>query len=301
MHFNISSLETAEQWGSIRKIINPFDFFGFLDPKFWHPVLGLREGDEIESFFEEFEFYFEILDSECNSVGFVKILDEDETVSLHGSIFKTPSVAINAWNFIIRYFFSQSSQTVLKSRVTADNSKALSFLFNSGFHVSFIQEISKNYVIHLELKYENFDKSILVNMFKGNFFAKIPRKPLLNMPIWEVGKIISKEFLTHHVKYFTENARVIFDSNLWFYCLFETHNNYHEITVFFVNESQISVLYAYNRESYNYYIFKELCKSISELTEYDFLIKISKTSYNLSPVFREFKYLGESDRFMFFE
>lgn len=301
MHFNISNLESVEQWGSIRKISNPFDFFGSLDTKFWHPVLGLQEGEEIESYFEELEFYFEILDSDCNSVGFVKILNEDETVSLHGSIFKTPSVGIIAWNFIIKYFFSQSSQTVLRSRVIADNAKALSFLFNSGFHISFIQEIRKIQVIHLELKYENFGASILVNMCKGNSLAKIPKKPLLNLPIREASEFIPKEYLTQYVKYFTENARLIFDSNLWFYCLFETHNNYQEVTVFFVNESQRSLLYPHNQESYNYYIFNELCHSISKQLEYDFLIKIFKTSYNLAPFFRNFKYLGESDSFLIFE
>ena len=301
MHFNINSLESVEKWGSIRKIINPFDFFGFLETKFWHPVLGLQEGDEIESYFEEFEFYFEILDSDCNSVGFVKILIEDETVSLHGSIFKNPSIGINAWNYIISYLFSQSNQAVFKSRVAATNSKALSFLLNSGFHISFIQEIRKNYVIHLELNYENFSASILVNMFKGNSKARIPKRPLQNLPIWEVGEYISKELLTNNVKYFTENARVIFDSNLWFYCLFETHVNYHEITIFFIDEPQRSTLYFSSKESYNYYIFNELCQTISEEIKYNFLIKISKTNYNLSPFFRRFKYLGESDRFMLFE
>jgi hypothetical protein len=301
MRFNISSLESVEQWGSIRKISNPFDFFGLLETKFWHPVLGLQEGEEIESFFEELEFYFEILDSNCNSVGFVKILNEVETVSLHGSIFKTPSVGIKAWDFIIKYFFSQSSQAVLISRATADNPKALSFLFNSGFHISFIQEIRKKYVIHLELKYENFGTSILVNMCKGNSLAKILKKPLHNLSIREAGEFIPKELLTPNVKYFTENARLIFDSNLWFYCLFETHTNYHEVTVFFVNESQRAALYPHIKESYNYYIFSELCRSISRQLEYDYLIKISKTSYNLSPFFRNFKYLGKSDSFLVFE
>ena len=301
MHFNINNLESKEKWGSIRKILNPFDFFRFLESKFWHPVLGLQAGDEIESYFEEFEFYFEILDSDCNSIGFVKILKEDETVSLHGSIFKTPSVGINAWNYIIRYFFSQSRQAVIKSRVVAENSKALSFLFNSGFHISFIQEIRKNNVIHLELKYENFGASIMANMLKGNSLARITKRPLINLPIWEAGEYLSKEILTNNVKYFTENARVIFDSNLWFYCLFETHENYHEITIFFDNESQRSSLYFSSKESYNYHIFNELCQTISEEIEYNFLIKISKTNYNLSPFFRRFKYLGASDRFMLFE
>ncbi len=301
MHFNISNLESVEQWGSIRKISNPFDFFGGLETKFWHPVLGLQEGEEIESYFEELEFYFEILDSDCNSVGFVKILNEDETVSLHGSIFKTPSVGIIAWNFIIKYFFSQSSQTVLRSRVVAENAKALSFLFNSGFHISFIQEIRNNHVIHLELKHEKFCSSILANRCNGNSLAKIPKKPLLNLPIREASEFIPKEYLTQYVKYFTENARLIFDSNLWVYCLFETHNNYHEVSVFFVNESQRSLLYPHNKESYTYYIFYELCHSISKQLEYDFLIKISKTNYNLAPFFRKFKYLGESESFMLFE
>jgi hypothetical protein len=138
-------------------------------------------------------------------------------------------------------------------------------------------------------------------MFKGSFLAKIPKKPLLNLPIGEVSEKIPMELLTHHVKYFTENARVIFDSNLWFYCLFETHTNYHEITVFFVNESQHSVLYSYNKESYNYYMFSELCLSISKQIEYDFLIKIKQTKYNLAPFFRKFRYLGESDCFMLFD
>ncbi len=298
--FNIRNLESAEPWGYVRIIDDPFDFFRLRDPRLWHPVLGLREGDNFE-YFQELETYFEVLDTELNSVGFVRILNEEETVSLHGSIFRNPSVAFKAWHYIITFFFNYSNLAVLRSRVTTDNPKALSFLLNSGFHISFIQKIQEISVIHLELKNEAFTHSILQHLHLSMPYQKIRRSPLLNQSIREALDNLPQDLLNRNLRYFTENARLIYDVNLLVFCLFQTHPNYHEITVCFFNEDQVLTRDPHYKEVYSYYIFKELCFVLSGLIQHRFLLQVSKTRYNLAPVLHRFKYTGSNDQFLYFE
>ena len=298
-HYDLRFLETIEQWGCIQKINNPQDFFNSIAPRFWHPVTGLLDGESFQ-YFEDLEVYFKILDSKLCTVCFVRILIEDETVSLHGSIIKNSSVVYKAWYYILNSFLLKSNHTILKSRVIAENIKALIFLFNSGFQISYIQEIRQYSIIHLELNNERFINSKITHLQRGSIYPKIINKPLLNKSIREVINFIPEEIIARNVKYFSENTRVIFDEYLWFYCLFETFENFHEITVYFIDEDKKTEFYTSSKEAYCYFLFSSLSKSILQLTNYPFLLQISETRHNLAPLYFNFKYLGSSHNFLIF-
>jgi len=298
-HYDLRFLETIEQWGCIQKINNPQDFFNSIAPRFWHPVTGLLDGESFQ-YFEDLEVYFKILDSKLCTVCFVRILIEDETVSLHGSIIKNSSVVYKAWYYILNSFLLKSDLTILKSRVIAENIKALIFLFNSGFQISYIQEIRQYSIIHLELNNERFINSKITHLQRGSIYPKIINKPLLNKSIREVINFIPEEIIARNVKYFSENTRVIFDEYLWFYCLFETFENFHEITVYFIDEDKKTEFYTSSKEAYCYFLFSSLSKSILKLTNYPFLLQISETRHNLAPLYFNFKYLGSSHNFLIF-
>lgn len=298
-HYDLRFLETIEQWGCIQKINNPQDFFNSIAPRFWHPVTGLLDGESFQ-YFEDLEVYFKILDSKLCAVCFVRILIEDETVSLHGSIIKNSSVVYKAWYYILNSFLLKSDLTILKSRVIAENIKALIFLFNSGFQISYIQEIRQYSIIHLELNNERFINSKITHLQRGSIYPKIINKPLLNKSIREAINFIPEEIIARNVKYFSENTRVIFDEYLWFYCLFETFENFHEITVYFIDEDKKTEFYTSSKEAYCYFLFSSLSKSILQLTNYPFLLQISETRHNLAPLYFNFKYLGSSHNFLIF-
>ncbi len=298
-HYDLRFLETIEQWGCIRKINNPQDFFNSIAPRFWHPVTGLLDGETFQ-YFEDLEVYFEILDLKMCTVSFVRILIEDETVSLHGSIIKNPSIVYKAWYYILNSFLLKSDLKILKSRVIAENLKALIFLFSSGFQITYIQEIRQYSIIHLELNNEHFINSKIAHLHRGSIYPKIKNTTLLNKSISEVYNFIPEEIIARNVKYLSENTRVIFDEYLWFYCLFETFENFHEITVYFINEDKKTKFYTSSKESYSYFLFSSLSKSILQLVNYPFLLQISKTRYNLAPLYYNFKYLGSSQKFLIF-
>lgn len=298
-HYDLRFLETIEQWGCIQKINNPQDFFNSIAPRFWHPVTGLLDGESFQ-YFEDLEVYFKIIDLKMCTVCFVRILIEDETVSLHGSIIKNSSVVYKAWYYILNSFLLKSNHTILKSRVIAENIKALIFLFNSGFQISYIQEIRQYSIIHLELNNERFINSKIAHLHRGSIYPKIKKKPLLIKSIREVINFIPGEIIARNVKYFSENTRVIFDEYLWFYCLFETFENFHEITVYFIDEDKKTEFYTSSKESYSYFLLNSLSKSILQLVNYPFLLQISKTRYNLAPLYFNFKYLGSSHNFLIF-
>ena len=298
-HYDLRFLETIEQWGCIQKINNPQDFFNSIAPRFWHPVTGLLDGESFQ-YFEDLEVYFKIIDLKMCTVCFVRILIEDETVSLHGSIIKNSSVVYKAWYYILNSFLLKSDLTILKSRVIAENIKALIFLFNSGFQISYIQEIRQYSIIHLELNNERFINSKITHLQRGSIYPKIINKPLLNKSIREVINFIPEEIIARNVKYFSENTRVIFDEYLWFYCLFETFENFHEITVYFIDEDKKTEFYTSSKEAYCYFLFSSLSKSILQLTNYPFLLQISETRYNLAPLYFNFKYLGSSHNLLIF-
>ena len=298
-HYDLRFLETIEQWGCIRKINNPQDFFNSIAPRFWHPVTGLLEGETFQ-YFEDLEVYYEILDLKMCTVSFVRILIEDETVSLHGSIIKNPSIVYKAWYYILNSFLLKSDLKILKSRVIAENLKALIFLFSSGFQITYIQEIRQYSIIHLELNNEHFINSKIAHLHRGSIYPKIKNTTLLNKSISEVYNFIPEEIIARNVKYLSENTRVIFDEYLWFYCLFETFENFHEITVYFINEDKKTKFYTSSKESYSYFLFSSLSKSILQLVNYPFLLQISKTRYNLAPLYYNFKYLGSSQKFLIF-
>ena len=118
--------------------------------------------------------------------------------------------------------------------------------------------------------------------------------------IREVINFIPEEIIARNVKYFSENTRVIFDEYLWFYCLFETFENFHEITVYFIDEDKKTEFYTSSKEAYCYFLFSSLSKSILQLTNYPFLLQISETRHNLAPLYFNFKYLGSSHNFLIF-
>lgn len=298
-HYDLRFLETIEQWGCIRKINNPQDFFNSIAPRFWHPVTGLLDGETFQ-YFEDLEVYFEILDLKMCTVSFVRILIEDETVSLHGSIIKNPSIVYKAWYYILNSFLLKSDLKILKSRVIAENLKALIFLFSSGFQITYIQEIRQYSIIHLELNNEHFINSKIAHLHRGSIYPKIKNTTLLNKSISEVYNFIPEEIIARNVKYLSENTRVIFDEYLWFYCLFETFENFHEITVYFINEDKKTKFYTSSKEAYSYFLLSSLSKSILQLVNYPFLLQISKTRYNLAPLYYNFKYLGSSQKFLIF-
>ncbi len=298
-HYDLSFLEGIETWGSIQKIDNPSEFFQSIDPQFWHPVTGMINGGDFE-YYDDLEVYFKILDPTNSTIGFVRILNEDDTFSLHGSIIKKPSVGYKAWHHIINSTFFKLNVSILKSRVIADNKKALNFLLNTGFNISFIQEIREQYVIHLALKKVDFFHSKIAQLINGERNNKIEQRPLLIKSIQEIAHFIPEEIITSHVKYFSENTTVIYDEHLWFYCLFETFDNFHEIRVYFINEDEKIARYAADYRAYNYFVFNELCEIISRLTTYQFMLQISITKYNLAPLYRYFKYLGSSQEFLIF-
>ena len=99
---------------------------------------------------------------------------------------------------------------------------------------------------------------------------------------------------------FSSLVCVIFDEYLWFYCLFETFENFHEITVYFIDEDKKTEFYTSSKEAYCYFLFSSLSKSILQLTNYPFLLQISETRHNLAPLYFNFKYLGSSHNFLIF-
>ncbi len=297
--YDIQFLETSQFWGSIHKIKDPFVFFNSLETSIWHPVTGVTEDTPL-IYFEDLEVYFQILDTRQELIGFIRILFEESTISLHGSILRNPVVAYKAWYQIISSLFHHSEQMIIKSRVVLDNQKALSFLLNSGFQIAFIQNIGNLSVIHLNLKFTNFIESKITYLHTNKSLPSIQKNPLLNKSIKEVIGISPILIDKIKVKFYSEDTRVIYDQNLWLVCLFESHTHFHEITVYFIDEFEKINTYAPLKESYCYKLFKELSKILLNSIENPYLLKVSRTSYNLAPLYSKFKYLGSDYQFLFF-
>jgi hypothetical protein len=94
MHFNTNKLESTQIWGQIKKIKDPYSFFQTKNNKIWHPVVGIINNNDFE-YFEDLEDYFQILDTKLIDVGFVRILHEEDSISIHGGIFRNPFIAFN--------------------------------------------------------------------------------------------------------------------------------------------------------------------------------------------------------------
>jgi hypothetical protein len=297
--YNIQFLETHQIWGSITKIKDPIDFFNSIDPRIWHPVFGVSDDKHIE-YFEDLEIFFEILDQHNVLVGFIRVLFEESTISLHGSIIRNQIVAYKAWHQLLSSAFFHVEQLNIKSRVLIDNNKALSFLLNSGFQVAFIQNIGELKVVHLDVQYANFMQSKIAYLHNNKLLPSIKIKPLLVKTIQEFIELSTQWKDKLSINFYCENAKVIYDENLWMLCLFETHTKFHEITVFFIDEFENTHYYAPLKENYCFAIFTELSKTLENLIDYPFLLKVSRTEYNLAPLFFQFKYLGADNHFLFF-
>jgi hypothetical protein len=298
MHFNTCKLESIQIWGQIKKIKDPLKFFQTRNNKIWYPVLGITNNEDFE-YFEDLEDYFSILDARLNDVAFVRILHEEDSISIHGGIFRNPFIAFKAWHNIISFLFNNFNISIIKSRVNSENNSALNFLFNSGFTIKYSQKIDDKIIYHFELQLDDFNNSILNFLYIGKHFKNIKSKPLLiesiNNSITQIPDDIKNKFM-----YFAENSIVIYDSNLLIFCLIQTYENYHEICIHFRNEDFFKN-YPHNKEIYIFSYLKELTAKLNKLIKYNFLFQVSKSNYNISILFRNYKYIGRNDNFLFFE
>lgn len=293
------NLETSENWGFLRKVDDPYVYFNKLDANYWKPVLGVDDLDKY-IYYNEIETFYTISNRSGESVAFVKIVIENDTYSVHGSIINSPIVAIKAWHFIIRYLFEREKRKYIKSQFLLSNEKAKAFLFNSGFHITHIQTIDKQAVAFVELTEGSFSGCILNFLIGNKSYIKLKKNSIQIIPITLAEKYLPEEILKKNIRYFAENSLVLFDNNLVVFCLLESFNNCHEINFFFHKEFLFIEQYSQGVEEYSNYIFNHFSLELKARITSKFTLNVPITKFNLCMLYYHFKFLGANSTHLFF-